>query len=89
LTIAAASILAKEAHDAWVRETVAEHPELDERYGFASNMGYGTAVHIAGLQKWGAHALHRRSFAPVRKVASPLQSAAPQKRPLFRDNGGR
>jgi len=73
LTIAAASILAKEAHDEWVRAIVAEEPVLQERYGFLSNMGYGTAVHMAGLRKWGSHELHRRSFAPVAAV-TPLFS---------------
>jgi ribonuclease HII len=68
LTIAAASILAKEAHDEWVRSMVAAEPELHERYGFGSNMGYGTAKHMDGLTRWGAHALHRRSFAPVKAV---------------------
>ena len=68
LTIAAASILAKEAHDDWVKEMVAADPSLHERYGFGSNMGYGTAAHMAGLKSWGAHALHRRSFAPVKAV---------------------
>jgi ribonuclease HII len=70
LTIAAASILAKEAHDDWVRETVAADPTLEERYGLKSNMGYGTAKHMAGLKEWGATPLHRRSFAPVRAVCA-------------------
>jgi len=74
LTIAAASILAKEAHDDWVREAVRLNPELHERYGFGKNMGYGTAVHMSGLKTWGAHTLHRRSFAPVRAV-TPLFSS--------------
>lgn len=68
LTIAAASILAKEAHDDWVREMVAAEPSLDERYGFSSNMGYGTKAHMTGLKVWGAHPLHRKSFAPVKAV---------------------
>lgn len=68
LPIAAASILAKEAHDEWVRSEVAADPRLEEQWGLASNMGYGTATHMAGLKTWGAHALHRRSFAPVRAV---------------------
>jgi ribonuclease HII len=68
LPIAAASILAKEAHDQWIRDELLERPELDERYGFGSNMGYGTAAHMAGLKVWGADTLHRRSFAPVRAV---------------------
>ena len=73
LPIAAASILAKEAHDDWVRGMVAADPELHERYGLGSNMGYGTAVHLEGLTTWGPHALHRRSFGPVRAVC-PLFS---------------
>jgi ribonuclease HII len=82
LPIAAASIIAKEAHDAWVREMVDAQPELQERYGLGQNMGYGTAVHMNGLRAWGAHALHRRSFAPVRAVLP--QSSGPSKKPLFR-----
>ena len=68
LTIAAASILAKEAHDQWIRESIVEDPTLHDRYGFGTNMGYGTAAHMAGLKTWGAHALHRRSFSPVKAV---------------------
>jgi ribonuclease HII len=83
LSIAAASILAKEAHDEWVQTTVAAEPLLSERYGIDRNMGYGTAAHMAGLKTWGAHALHRRSFAPVRAVACP-ESVAPVKGPMFR-----
>jgi ribonuclease HII len=83
LAIAAASILAKEAHDEWVRTTVAAEPLLSERYGLDRNMGYGTAAHMAGLKTWGAHALHRRSFAPVRAVVAP-ETVAPVKGPLFR-----
>jgi ribonuclease HII len=66
LAIAAASIMAKEAHDEWVRSVVVDRPELDERYGLGSNVGYGTAKHMEGLKRWGADVLHRRSFAPVR-----------------------
>ena len=66
LSIAAASIMAKEAHDDWVKEMIVTNPELHERYGFGTNMGYGTAAHIAGLKRWGPHRLHRRSFAPLK-----------------------
>jgi ribonuclease HII len=69
LAIAAASIMAKEAHDEWVRSVVATRPELDERYGLSSNVGYGTAKHMEGLKRWGADILHRQSFAPVRAVS--------------------
>jgi ribonuclease HII len=77
LPIAAASIIAKDAHDEWVRDEVARRPELDERYGFSSNVGYGAPVHLAGLKEWGADVLHRKSFAPVcdgskKKMTRPL-----------------
>ena len=68
LPIAAASIIAKEAHDRWVKDEVIKNPLLDKHYGFSSNMGYGTAKHIEGLKKWGPSALHRRSFKPVLNV---------------------
>lgn len=68
LPIAAASIIAKEAHDKWVREEISKDPSLSERYGLDTNMGYGTAKHMDGLKKWGPSSLHRRSFAPVREA---------------------
>lgn len=87
LSIAAASIMAKEAHDEWVRLSVAERPELDERYGLGRNMGYGTAVHMEGLRVHGADVLHRRSFAPVRAVLGVGVSIPAKKKkvkgPLF------
>lgn len=70
LTIAAASIMAKEAHDAWIREKIETDPTIHERWGIGSNMGYGTAAHMLGLKTWGAHPLHRYSFAPVRNVTN-------------------
>jgi ribonuclease HII len=68
LAIAAAGILAKVARDRWVDEIVALHPEYDVRYGLSTNMGYGTAKHMAGLSEFGATEEHRRSFGPVRAV---------------------
>ena len=72
LPIAAASILAKEAHDEWIQSMLVEHPELDERYGLGTNMGYGTATHMAGLKTWGATPQHRQSFRPVREVSQSI-----------------
>ena len=60
--IAAASILAKVAHDTHIRDCCANDPTLDTKYGLASNMGYGTAAHRAGIVEHGTHDLHRRSF---------------------------
>jgi ribonuclease HII len=59
--ISAASILAKVARDA---ESHAMHLRYPD-YGFDAHKGYGTAVHIANLAKYGALPEHRRSFAPV------------------------
>jgi ribonuclease HII len=68
LPIAAAGILAKVAHDRWIEEIVALHPEYNIRYGLSTNMGYGTAKHMTGLSQFGATDEHRRSFGPVRTV---------------------
>jgi ribonuclease HII len=64
LPIAAASIIAKESHDQWVLDVLAQDPTLNDRYGFGSNMGYGTAKHMEGLKLYGPTALHRKSFGP-------------------------
>jgi ribonuclease HII len=60
--ISAASILAKVARDAWMRELDAAHPG----YGFAVHKGYPTPLHLDALQRLGPCPAHRRSFAPVR-----------------------
>jgi ribonuclease HII len=65
--ISAASILAKVTRDRWCEQIDLKHPE----YGFAKHKGYGTAQHMAALQKHGATPLHRTSFAPVRAYARP------------------
>ncbi|MDP2109301.1 MAG: ribonuclease HII [Thiobacillus sp.] len=62
--IAAASILAKTARDQYMCGLHYEYPA----YGFASHMGYGTAMHLAALQAHGACPQHRRSFSPVKSL---------------------
>lgn len=64
LTIAAASILAKTARDARMRELDALYPG----YGFAKHKGYPVREHVAAIKQLGATPVHRRSFAPVREV---------------------
>ncbi|HXJ22651.1 MAG TPA: ribonuclease HII [Polyangia bacterium] len=64
LSIAAASILAKTARDARMRELDAQFPG----YGFAQHKGYPVAEHVRALGKLGACPVHRRSFAPVREI---------------------
>ncbi len=62
LSIAAASILAKEEHDKHIRELCEVHPELNERYDLLNNMGYGTKKHLEGIKKYGISEYHRKSF---------------------------
>jgi ribonuclease HII len=60
-TVAAASIVAKVTRDRIMREADKQFPE----YGFARHKGYGTADHLAALDRYGPCALHRRSFSGV------------------------
>jgi ribonuclease HII len=62
--ISAASILAKTARDAAMREMHALYPG----YGFDRHKGYSTRDHLDALQRLGACPIHRRSFAPVRSL---------------------
>ncbi len=62
LSIAAASILAKEAHDDWVREFCEAEPDVAAKYSLVSCKGYGTAKHREGLRLHGIHEYHRRRF---------------------------
>ena len=62
LSIAAASILAKETHDDWVRVWCSENSEMAERYDLMSCKGYGTAKHRAGILKHGYLETHRRLY---------------------------
>ena len=57
-SISAAGILAKVSRDRYMAELDREYPE----FGFLSHKGYGTARHIAALQKYGITPVHRRSF---------------------------
>ncbi|MFO1423628.1 MAG: ribonuclease HII [Candidatus Competibacteraceae bacterium] len=59
--ISAASILAKVARDAELRQLDARYPD----YGFARHKGYPTAVHLDALRRLGPCPEHRRSYAPV------------------------
>ena len=47
------------------------HEEFPD-YGFDQHKGYGTAAHLAALQRHGVTPHHRRSFAPVRELVSGL-----------------
>jgi ribonuclease HII len=57
-SIAAASIVAKVTRD----RMMVEYDKVYPGYDFASNMGYGSAKHYAGLDKLGPCEIHRRAY---------------------------
>ena len=61
-SIAAASILAKEARDRIMVEMDAVYPG----YGFAGHKGYHAPIHVEGLRKLGPSPIHRLGGAPVK-----------------------
>lgn len=60
--IAAASILAKVARDAYIEDLCSKNPELAEHYSLLSNKGYGAKKHIEGIKEHGITIWHRRTF---------------------------
>ena len=62
-SIAAASVLAKVTRDRLMLKFSAQFPE----YSFAEHKGYGTAKHLAAIEKFGACPIHRKSFAPLKQ----------------------
>ncbi|ENZ83297.1 RNase HII [Caulobacter vibrioides OR37] len=61
-SIAAASILAKEARDRIMIEADALYPG----YGFAGHKGYHAPIHVEGLRRLGPSPIHRLGWAPVK-----------------------
>ena len=67
-SIAAASVLAKVTRDRLMQEYDQQWPA----YGFAQHKGYGTARHLAAIERYGPCPIHRRSFAPLRRPEPEL-----------------
>ncbi|MCA9365055.1 MAG: ribonuclease HII [Candidatus Moranbacteria bacterium] len=63
-SIAAASIIAKVTRDRFIVQIAEKYPE----YGFERHKGYGTALHMEMLEKYGPCPIHRKSFGPVKKL---------------------
>jgi ribonuclease HII len=64
-SISAASIVAKVMRDRLMLQMHNKYP----KYAFDKHKGYGTALHMENLQKWGPCEIHRQSFAPVSNFA--------------------
>ena len=65
--ISAASILAKTARDAEMQRMHERYP----LYCFDRHKGYPTPEHLELLARHGPSEIHRRSFAPVRRLLHP------------------
>ena len=65
-SIAAASVVAKVTRDRIMYGLAGRYPG----YGWATNVGYSTAEHFAGIGRLGVTPHHRRSFEPVRLALS-------------------
>lgn len=74
VSVAAASVIAKVARDAWMRRAHAEFPA----YGWDHNVGYGSAQHRAAIVAMGASPLHRLTWlGKVLENARALPKSAP------------
>jgi ribonuclease HII len=68
VSVAAASILAKVARDAYLKELDQQFPQ----YRLGKNKGYGTPEHLEGLRRYGPCREHRQTFQPVKSYFLPL-----------------
>lgn len=59
LSIAAASVLAKTARDAYMSQLDSQYPN----YGLGKHKGYGTQAHRLAMKRWGYSSIHRKSFS--------------------------
>jgi ribonuclease HII len=67
--ISAASILAKTARDAELYILDEQYPQ----YGFAKHKGYPTPLHMQMLALHGVLPIHRKTYAPVRRLLEANQ----------------
>jgi len=67
--ISAASIMAKVTRDREMIELDAQYPG----YGLAQHKGYPSRLHMEALQRLGVLPIHRRSYAPVRRILERQQ----------------
>lgn len=70
--ISAASILAKTARDAALLQLHTDYPH----YAFDQHKGYPTSLHLERLRLHGVSPVHRRSYAPVRKLIEEALAAS-------------
>lgn len=71
LSIAAASIIAKETRDKIMHDLAVRFP----MYGWDKNAGYPTAEHLSAIEKYGITEHHRRTFGPVKKCLESRENS--------------
>lgn len=64
MSIALASIIAKEYRDNLMKELDKKYPQ----YGWSTNVGYGSQQHICAIFQYGSTPYHRKTFAPVKDL---------------------
>jgi ribonuclease HII len=64
ISIGAASIIAKVTRDKFMEFMATKYPG----YGFEKHKGYPTRAHIEALERLGPCKIHRKTFAPVRRL---------------------
>jgi ribonuclease HII len=62
--VSAASVIAKVNRDFVMQGYATQYPG----YGFGTNVGYRSALHEQGLARLGPCPIHRRSYAPIKKL---------------------
>ena len=62
VSIAAASVIAKEYRDKLMSQYHIDYPGYD----FDKNKGYGTKAHLEGLENYGITPIHRKTFEPIK-----------------------
>lgn len=70
--VSAASIVAKVARDKYMFATARRFTE----YGFETNVGYGTAKHLAAIHRFGICPEHRKCFEPIRSMLGYVSDGA-------------
>ncbi len=63
LSIAAASVIAKETRDRLMRDLAQQFPQ----YGWDKNAGYPTKSHLQAIEKYGINQHYRKSFGPIKE----------------------
>jgi len=69
ISIATASIIAKETRDNIMKNYHIDFPQFD----WKNNMGYGTKNHVRAIKESGISYLHRISFEPIKSINNDIK----------------